>query len=59
MTVSSCCRTPKFVNTLCTQNQIPKEYYKAYFAATEPMFVKPREFKLLNRMGPEYFVAKK
>ncbi|KAI1345088.1 hypothetical protein F5Y15DRAFT_410766 [Xylariaceae sp. FL0016] len=38
--------------------QTKKEYYKDYFAATEPMFVKPREVKLLERMGPDYFMVK-
>ncbi|KAM5368032.1 hypothetical protein ACJZ2D_009746 [Fusarium nematophilum] len=41
-----------------TQVQIPKEYYKEYFAATEPMFIKPREFKVYNRLGPPYYTAK-
>jgi len=27
------------------------EYYNDYIAATEPMFVKPREIKLLRRAG--------
>jgi hypothetical protein len=35
-----------------------KEYYKEYFAATDPMFLKPREFKILNRVGAPYFMAK-
>ncbi len=34
------------------QNQIPKEYYKEYFAITEQIFLKPREFKILKRLGP-------
>ncbi|KAI8665327.1 ABM domain-containing protein [Fusarium sp. Ph1] len=38
--------------------QIPKDYYKEYFAATEPMFVKPREFKVYNRLGSPYYTAK-
>jgi hypothetical protein len=29
--------------------QIPKEYYKPYFAVTEPMFIKPREFEIWER----------
>jgi hypothetical protein len=31
-----------------------KEYYKPYLAATEPMFIKPREFKILKRVGAPY-----
>ncbi|KAJ4190500.1 hypothetical protein NW767_011327 [Fusarium falciforme] len=38
--------------------QIRKDYYKEYFAATEPMFVKPREFKVYNRLGSPYYTAK-
>lgn len=34
-----------------------KEYYKPYFEATEPMFIKPREFKVLKRA--EGFVSSK
>jgi hypothetical protein len=37
---------------------MPKEYYKPYFAVTEPMFVKPREFKILKRVGPPYIVSR-
>lgn len=33
------------------QTQIPKDYYKEYFAITEPMFIKPREFRILNVVG--------
>ena len=40
------------------QVQIRKDYYKEYFAATEPMFVKPREFKVYNRLGSPYYTAK-
>ena len=36
------------------QHQITKEYYKEYMAATEPMFVQPREVKILNRLAPFY-----
>jgi hypothetical protein len=35
-----------------------KEYYKEYFAITEPMFIKPREFKILRRMGLPFIMAK-
>ncbi|GAM33747.1 hypothetical protein TCE0_013r00874 [Talaromyces pinophilus] len=41
------------------QNQIPKEYYKEYFAITEPMFLKPREFKILKRVGPPFTMFKR
>ncbi|KAI1130393.1 hypothetical protein F5Y10DRAFT_263287 [Nemania abortiva] len=40
------------------QNQMTKEYYKEYLAITEPLFIKPREFQFLERLGPEYFTAK-
>ncbi|KAL9037493.1 MAG: hypothetical protein Q9180_003683 [Flavoplaca navasiana] len=30
--------------------QITKDYYKPYLAATEPMFIKPREVKFHDRM---------
>jgi hypothetical protein len=30
--------------------QLKREYYKPYLAATEPMYIKPREFELWNRM---------
>ncbi|OOQ87806.1 hypothetical protein PEBR_16590 [Penicillium brasilianum] len=38
--------------------QITKEYYKEYLAGTEPMFLKPREIKIYNRLGPPYYMAK-
>ncbi|KAI0534756.1 hypothetical protein GGR58DRAFT_505018 [Xylaria digitata] len=41
------------------KNQITKEYYKEYLAATESMFIKPREFQFLERLGSGYFMAKK
>lgn len=37
--------------------QIPKDYYKPYFAATEPMLAGPRAFTLLKRK--EGFVKSK
>jgi hypothetical protein len=40
------------------QNQMGKEYYKEYFAITEPMFIKPREFKILKRVGLPFTIAK-
>ena len=40
------------------KKQATKDYYKEYFAVTEPMFVKPREFKILNRLGAPYYMAK-
>ncbi|KAF1993400.1 hypothetical protein P154DRAFT_527776 [Amniculicola lignicola CBS 123094] len=30
--------------------QIPKDYYKPYFAATEPLFIKPRDFEVWDRL---------
>lgn len=38
--------------------QFKKEYYKEYFEVTEPMYVKPREFKILNRLGKAYYTVK-
>lgn len=32
------------------KNQITKEYYKPYFAATESLFIKPTEFKIFDRL---------
>ncbi|KAI0879127.1 hypothetical protein GGS24DRAFT_440885 [Hypoxylon argillaceum] len=40
------------------ENQVTKDYYKEYFAITEAMFTKPREFQFLQRVGPEYFMVK-
>ncbi|KAL4863012.1 hypothetical protein BDV12DRAFT_189970 [Aspergillus spectabilis] len=39
--------------------QLKKEYYIPYLAITEPMFLKPREFKVLNRLGAPFTVVKK
>jgi hypothetical protein len=42
------------------QVQIPKDYYKPYFAVTEPMFIKPREFEIWERFpGNEWVAVKK
>lgn len=41
------------------QNQVPKDYYREYFAITEPMYVKPREFKLLHRLGEPLTMVKR
>ncbi|KAL1839911.1 hypothetical protein VTJ49DRAFT_999 [Mycothermus thermophilus] len=38
--------------------QIKKEYYKENFEKTEPMFVKPREVRILQPLGPPYDVTK-
>ncbi|KAJ5091209.1 hypothetical protein NUU61_006079 [Penicillium alfredii] len=40
------------------KEQITKPYYKDYLAATESMFVKPREFKIYNRLGSSFYTAK-
>ncbi|KAI1270756.1 hypothetical protein F5Y18DRAFT_422255 [Xylariaceae sp. FL1019] len=40
------------------ENQLSKDYYKPYFAITEPMFLKPREFQILERTGPDFFMVK-
>lgn len=37
--------------------QLQKEYYKPYFAATEQMFVKPREYKIYDKL-PGWATAK-
>ncbi|TID22843.1 putative C6 finger domain-containing protein [Venturia nashicola] len=39
-------------------NQVTKEYYKEYFAITEPLFIKPREFKILKRVGKPFLSVK-
>ncbi|KAL8795797.1 MAG: hypothetical protein Q9182_007486 [Xanthomendoza sp. 2 TL-2023] len=36
--------------------QITKPYYKPYLEATEPMFIKPREFAFYERLGEEWIV---
>ncbi|KAI4097704.1 MAG: hypothetical protein LQ339_006683 [Xanthoria mediterranea] len=38
--------------------QITKDYYKPYLAATEPMFVKPREAKFYERMERDWVFSK-
>jgi quinol monooxygenase YgiN len=40
------------------QNQFSKEYYKEYLETTEPMFLKPREAKILKRLSPFIMVKK-
>ncbi|KAI1363057.1 hypothetical protein F5Y08DRAFT_253805 [Xylaria arbuscula] len=40
------------------ENQMTKDYYKGYLAITEAMFTKPREFQILERVGPEYSMIK-
>ncbi|GKZ82239.1 hypothetical protein AnigIFM56816_007047 [Aspergillus niger] len=39
--------------------QLVKPYYRDYFAATEPLFIKPREAKLLKRVGAPFTMVKK
>ncbi|KAL4876535.1 hypothetical protein BJY04DRAFT_199852 [Aspergillus karnatakaensis] len=39
--------------------QVNRDYYAPYLAVTEPMFLKPREFKILHRVGAPYSVVKK
>lgn len=34
--------------------QLPKEYYKEYLKATEPMYIGPREMRIVNRAGPPF-----
>ncbi|OJJ32194.1 hypothetical protein ASPWEDRAFT_53881 [Aspergillus wentii DTO 134E9] len=40
------------------KNQLTKPYYEDYFATTTPMFIKPREVKVLNRVGLQYTMGK-
>ncbi|KAI8633767.1 hypothetical protein F5Y19DRAFT_252303 [Xylariaceae sp. FL1651] len=40
------------------ENQVTKDYYREYFATTEAMFIKPREFQFLERTGPDFFMVK-
>ncbi|KAI5923130.1 hypothetical protein F4810DRAFT_670514 [Camillea tinctor] len=40
------------------KHQITKEYYKDYLNATEPLFIKPRESRVLERAGPDFYVCK-
>ena len=42
----------------CSQEQVTKDYMKPYLEATEPMFVKPREFKVLKRVGAPFVACK-
>ena len=45
--------------TSCSlQVQMQKDYYKPYFEATMPMYIKDREFRILKRLGPRYVVQK-
>ncbi|PYH43911.1 putative quinol monooxygenase [Aspergillus saccharolyticus JOP 1030-1] len=39
--------------------QMAKPYYRDYLAVTEPLFVKPREVKLLTRVGAPFTMVKK
>ncbi|KAL3473228.1 hypothetical protein BJX99DRAFT_201395 [Aspergillus californicus] len=39
--------------------QVRKSYYKEYLELTEPMFIKPREVKVLNRVGAPFVMFKK
>ncbi|PPJ51832.1 hypothetical protein CBER1_09758 [Cercospora berteroae] len=38
--------------------QMQKAYYKPYFEATMPMYIKDREWRILKRLGPRYIVQK-
>lgn len=38
--------------------QLTKEYYKPYMEATEPLWIKPREFTFFNRMPAGWIKAK-
>ncbi|PYH87411.1 hypothetical protein BO71DRAFT_393521 [Aspergillus ellipticus CBS 707.79] len=39
--------------------QIVKPYYHEYLAKTEPLFVKPREVKVLQRVGAPFVMVKR
>ncbi|KAI8959872.1 hypothetical protein F5Y11DRAFT_287692 [Daldinia sp. FL1419] len=41
------------------EHQITKPYYKEYLELTEPMFLKPREARILEPIGPEFSVIKR
>jgi hypothetical protein len=41
------------------QVQAKKPYYEKYFAITTPMYLKPREVKVLNRVGAPYTMVKR
>ncbi|KAI1650126.1 uncharacterized protein F4817DRAFT_279654 [Daldinia loculata] len=40
------------------EHQITKPYYKEYLEFTEPMFLKPREARILEPLGPEFSMIK-
>ncbi|KAI0881783.1 uncharacterized protein GGS22DRAFT_171867 [Annulohypoxylon maeteangense] len=40
------------------ENQLTKPYYKEYFEITEPMFLKPREVRILEPVGPGFTMIK-
>ncbi|KAI0843957.1 hypothetical protein F5Y00DRAFT_219801 [Daldinia vernicosa] len=40
------------------EHQITKPYYKEYLEFTEPMFIKPREARILEPLGPEFSMVK-
>ncbi|KAI1416314.1 hypothetical protein F5Y13DRAFT_130547 [Hypoxylon sp. FL1857] len=40
------------------EHQITKPYYKEYFELTEPMFLKPREARVFELVGPGFSVVK-
>ncbi|KAI1105075.1 hypothetical protein F4804DRAFT_152541 [Jackrogersella minutella] len=40
------------------ENQLTKSYYKEYFEVTEPMFLKPRDVRFLETVGPAFTMVK-
>ncbi|KAF6807836.1 hypothetical protein CMUS01_14030 [Colletotrichum musicola] len=40
------------------KHQMTKQYYNDYFDATEPLYVAPRELKILSSFGPRYSYQK-
>ncbi|KAI1462740.1 hypothetical protein F4805DRAFT_8108 [Annulohypoxylon moriforme] len=40
------------------EHQLTKPYYKEYFEITEPMFLKPREARILEPVGPGFTMIK-
>ncbi|KAL2216336.1 hypothetical protein M432DRAFT_623847 [Thermoascus aurantiacus ATCC 26904] len=41
------------------QHQLTKPYYDEYLAITTPMYVRPREIRVLDRLGPPYVMVKR
>jgi len=35
-----------------------KDYFKEYIAQTEPLWIKPREVRIIERVGPSFLFSK-